>query len=106
MKKIKDGVSVSGLRPEMLLAFDVANEVYEALGVEFCVLTAGVDGEHGRGSLHYVGLAIDTRTRDFPNGGNNSDLIDVAVKLIQDRLGKQYDVVRESNHLHIEFQPK
>jgi len=106
MKSIKEGVSTVGLRPEILIAWDIADQIYTELGLEFCTLTSGTDGIHGRSSRHYIGLGIDLRTRDFPNGGNNSDLVTTAVEMLKERLGNEYDIVRESNHLHIEHDLK
>ena len=101
MLAIKEGAEVNGLKVEMLLAFGVAESVYDKQDIE-CVLTEGTGGKHGRGSLHYVGLAIDIRTRDFLR---QQDKVEVA-KEIGDRLGSQYDVALEKTHIHIEFQPK
>jgi len=102
MKRLKEGVSVSGLRPEILLAWDIADQVYEDYGVDECWLTSGQDSRHKWGSLHFVGLAIDLRTRNIPDNTLKGSITIMTRK----HLGKQYDVVLESDHLHIEFQPK
>ena len=108
--RIKEGVSIRGLQPQMFHAWNVAGEVYEESHGVDCILTAGVDGKHGRGSLHYVGFAIDLRIRNLlPGWQLTPELVEAAelvnIKL-QNRLGFEYDVVLESNHFHIEFQPK
>jgi len=100
MIKIKTGAEVNGLRTEMLLAITVADTLYTKHNVD-CVITEGTGGKHGIGSLHYVGLAVDLRTRDMD--------VDTQVKVrqeLQEALGRQYDVLREKDHMHIEFQPK
>ncbi len=53
------------------------------------------------GSLHYAGAAIDIRTRDIP-------LADVQklIARIKACLGEDFDVVLETDHLHLEYQPK
>lgn len=101
MMSIKPGAEVNGLRPEILIAWNVSEKIYASYGID-CVLTEGTGGKHGTASLHYVGLAIDLRTRDFA-----TDVIakEVAEK-IQELLGSQYDVIFEGNHIHIEYQPK
>ena len=105
MMEIKPGVSVRGLQPEMLLALMIADEKLKDRGF-VRVLTSGTEGEHGPGSLHYVGLAGDLRT------GTGGILRPDARKLtneIRKALGgdnSEYDVVCESNHIHIEYQPK
>lgn len=99
---IKDGVRLQGLRPEMIVALIVANDVFREMGFD-CVVTAGVDGSHSRGSEHYKGDALDFRTRHIATGLHK----DIGEK-IQARLGKDYDVVMEQNppHAHLEYDPK
>ena len=108
--RIKEGVSIRGLQPQAFHAWYVAGEVYAELYNADCYLTGGVDGKHGHGSLHYVGLAIDLRIRNLVTPDAITDMtIDKAVVIqaeLKTRLGVEYDVVLESNHFHIEFQPK
>ncbi len=99
--KLKNGTSIFGLRSEILLAFLIADKVFSKYHVE-CVLTSGTDSKHGRASLHYVGLAIDLRTRDFANDAE----VELAAKDLRDALNDEYDVVVEKNHIHVEYQPK
>lgn len=82
----------------MLIAHSVVTEVMNPHG---WVITSALDSEHRVGSLHYVGLALDYRTRHIPA----EQLITIA-DTIRQRLGEQFDVVLESDHLHVEFQPK
>jgi len=98
--KLKRNVKLTGLQPQMLIAMQVAEYVYEIYDKEL-VITSACDGKHGTGSLHYVGLAIDIRTRYF----TDQQKLLVAQE-IRNRLGKEYDVVVENLHIHIEYQPK
>jgi len=100
IKQIKDGAKVNGLRVEILLAFDIAHTIFSSYGVD-TVMTEGTGGTHGKASLHYVGLAIDLRTRDL----TPTQQLEARDKLAI-ALGAQYDVILESDHIHIEFQPK
>lgn len=97
---LKPGVRIAGLRPELLLAVVAAERVYEEAGHDLTI-TACVDGKHTAGSLHYAGAAIDIRTRDIP-------LADVQklIARIKTCLGEDFDVVLETDHLHLEYQPK
>ena len=97
---IKKGAEVNGLRPEMVIALMIAGGVYSEYDIE-CVLTEGSGAKHGNASLHYVGLAIDLRTRNIP-----ANLREEIADRIRRALGEQYDVVLESDHIHIEYQPK
>jgi len=96
----KDGVEIAGLRAEALVGLVTCNEIYRQHGYS-CVVTSITDGRHSRGSLHYVGLAFDLRTRHIPP---SSQIL--VKKDIQDALTHEFDVVLEKDHLHIEFQPK
>ncbi len=103
MLTLKAGVKTAGIQPEIVWAAFVADQVYTELGYD-CIVTSVVDGKHGRGSLHYVGFALDLRTRHFLE--KDKDMDEIAARMIRDRLGKQYDVVAELDHIHVEFQPK
>jgi hypothetical protein len=100
MLLLKPGVRVAGLRPEILIAVVAAERVCAEMGVD-CVITACVDGVHQAGSLHYCGLAVDLRSRDFRPGD-----LDKAIARIRQCLGADYDVVLENDHLHVEFDQK
>jgi hypothetical protein len=88
------------MRPEILLAAVAAMKVYEAAGHDFTI-TAGVDGKHMAGSLHYSGAAIDVRTRDLA-----ADEVQKIIAKMKECLGCDFDVLLEVDHIHIEFQPK
>lgn len=97
---IKPGVRITGMRPEILLAVVAAERVYAQAGFD-CTITACVDGRHTTGSLHYAGAAIDVRTRNVP-----ADRLPKVAGQIRECLAGDFDVILESTHLHIEFQPK
>ncbi len=101
---IKSGTnkaSVSGIRPEMVLAFVIIQRILNKYYDVEAVIVSCMDSKHGRGSLHFVGLALDLRTRDL----QSKDLGTATIR-IKEALGDDYDVVLETDHFHIEFQPK
>jgi hypothetical protein len=100
MPKLKPGVRLTGIRPEILFAVMAAERAYNRAGHEL-VVTSCVDSKHGRGSLHYSGAAVDLRTRDVP-----SDAMQGIVTEIRESLGPDFDVILESDHLHAEYHPK
>ena len=100
MLRLKKGVRVTGLRPELLLAITVASSIYEENKYE-CVVTSLVDQKHGYGSLHFQGSAVDLRIRHLED-----DDVKLIVKELSSALGVDYDVVLESDHIHLEYQPK
>ena len=89
-------------RPEIERARRIVVEVWNRYGFSVTV-TSGEEpnASHLAESLHYSGLAEDYRTRDV----SPSKLADM-VAYVRRRLGSDYDVVQESDHLHIEFDPK
>lgn len=96
--KLKKGVKLQGIRPELVMIIPVLVEVYSQLGKEL-VITSVLDGVHSEGSLHYSGGSLDARTRYFKDSGAK------AARMIRSRLTKDFDVVLEKTHLHIEYQP-
>ncbi len=98
--KLKQGSKVNGLRTEILLAAIIIDKIYDRHDAEL-VITEGTGSKHGRGSLHYVGQAIDIRTNYF-----TKEQTDLVANEIIESLNEQYDVVIEETHIHIEFQPK
>lgn len=97
---LKPGVRILGVRPEIALVmpfiYDVAKE---SLGG--CTVTSCTEGKHSRGSKHYVGAALDLRTRNV----SQAEAVE-AVQKLRVGLGADFDVVLESTHIHIEFDPK
>ena len=94
---INPGVAIAGIRPELVLALGIADKILEGFGHKLAV-TSVMDGQHMHGSLHYVGAAGDLR---LPT--SDPELIVVELRRA---LGVNYDVVLETDHIHIEFQPK
>lgn len=96
---LKDGVILSGLDIRMRWALLTLERVYIRYGRnEGVTITSGLDGEHSAGSMHYYGLAVDTRIRFW----TDAQAFDVVEELIVE-LGDSYDIVLESNHIHIEW---
>ena len=98
MIKVKTGVDVRGLHLKMWEAVYLILPIFKRHKTAL-VITSALDGEHSHGSLHYVGLAIDIRKRDLDFA---TDVFYEILKALPDG----YDVVNESTHFHIEWQPK
>lgn len=94
---IKPGVKLTGIRSEILLAAVVAEGVYRNEGQQ-CMITSALDGKHMDNSLHYSGQAIDLRIAGLKDAKSTADAIRVA-------LGAEFDVILESDHIHVEYQP-
>ena len=97
-------VNILGLQPDMFevlktieLCCQVANgDLYEV------TITSAKDGIHSANSLHYVGLAVDIRTRDMKNAELSAKWIDKFLNVRE----KKFDIVVESDHIHIELDQK
>lgn len=92
--------TVLSTKPEINYARSVVARVWRAHNYTVTV-TSGYDGTHSAQSKHYQGLAEDYRTRDIPRQELYGMVADVRAIL-----GRDYDVVIESDHLHIEYDPK
>lgn len=100
--KLKPGVRLTDLCPQMVLAACVIDEIYR--DVE-CIITSANDSKHGANSWHYKGRALDFRTKTY--AGDKQALRDE----IKSALGQDFDVVLEAlgednEHLHVEYDPK
>ena len=95
-------VNLDKVCPKVYEAIAKTHEIYINAGAKDMVLTSVRDSKHGKGSLHYVGCAFDVRVWNLPKG---IDYLEIT-KQIAEVLGKDYDVVFEVNHIHIEYDPK
>ena len=101
----KEGVSIDDLQPEALSAAEIAKPILEAAGVDFVVTSAGpadrANADSVEGTKHDTGQAFDIRTRDIPSKQRQA-----VVNRLKEVLGDDYDVVLESDHIHVEFDRK
>lgn len=98
--KLKEGVIPQGLTPEILLGIIIANDVFKFFGHE-SVITSLLDSKHSHTSLHYCGNAVDFRVKHVAR-----DKWELVTEKIKERMTPDYDVILESDHIHIEYQPK
>jgi hypothetical protein len=106
MLSIKSGVTLSGLKSEVILAALVMDQVYTQYGINDCVITCGLDGKHIRSSKHYIGHALDFGIKKDNNNYLDSHTIEKLAEVSQKRLGDDFDIIVEQNHIHCEFDPK
>ena len=99
--RYKDGVKVQGMQPEAIAAQHVVAAVYAKYG-QMLVVTSVMDGKHKRKSAHDNGYAFDCRTRFFRTIG----IVRAVADDIRERLTDEYDVIVETTHIHVEFDPK
>lgn len=104
--RLKRGVKLHKLSPQMALATQVVASVFADFGVP-CVMTSANDSQHSPNSKHYEGNAGDYRTKYQELNGKEWAL----AAEVKDRLGPDFDVVMEAigtdnEHLHVEYDPK
>lgn len=93
----KNGVQV---QPVIIEAISTVAHIYSTFNQKL-VVTSVVDGVHSKNSLHYKGLAFDTRIWYF-----SEEVVKEVKTCLEIALGKDFDVVLEDSHFHIEFDPK
>ncbi len=99
--RLKPGVKLRDLSPQIVLAALVVDSIYREHDTE-CVITSCNDSTHKPDSFHYRGLAIDIRTRNY-----FEDKQALRSEIAQ-ALGEEFDVLLEnlgadSEHIHIEW---
>ena len=98
MKTKDSSVNVTGMHPEVvgaLAKMEVCRSAALSLLLTYpMVVTSGKDGTHKVGSLHYEGLAVDLRFRDY---------MDEWKRYMQNALGSDWDIVIEADHIHCEL---
>ena len=103
MISVSEKAGVENLRPEIAFAVRVVDEVLTGRGIKVAVLTFGENGVHSRGSLHPKNRAVDI---DWPPWKQTPHLGPGIRLEVKAKLGRDYDVVLEDTHLHIEYDPK
>jgi hypothetical protein len=98
--KLKKGVRITGIRPELVLGLTIAESVWLSHGEEL-VVTSVIDSSHSEHSRHYIGCAADLRTRYFAEGQSQQ-----VGKQLQHALGDDFFVLVEKTHIHMSFKPK
>lgn len=103
----KAGVSRDGLKVPLRQKLQDIGAAYHGVTRQIMRITSTTDGTHMAGSKHYNGEAIDVGIRSSSTFQFFSKAIQIAlVAAIKAVLGADYDVVLESDHIHIEYDPK
>ncbi len=100
--RAKAGVSLDGLREQTWYLLGFVDAATVLLAGREAVVTSARDSHDGKASLHNEGLAADFRTRDVA-----TDLTRALRHFLKAHLDPHgFDTVLESDHLHIEYDPK
>ena len=95
-----------GISPVMSAIIPLIDSVYLEVAGRYATCTSCRDGKH-KGLPHYLGYAFDLRTR----GDNDTEQWSDGVKngisnRLSSRLPLDFDVVVESTHIHLEYDPR
>lgn len=113
-----ESVKIDKLNGNMLFVLQQLTNVAYKFGLTGFIVTSGNDGSHGgssgSNSLHYKNRAIDISFREAIKNtiieglSNKSSSIinEISFSLTKASGAIDYDVVIESNHIHIEYDPK
>lgn len=97
----KDGVRAIGIQAVTVYGMALAESAVKRVTAMEMVVTSVTEGKHQLGSLHYKGLAFDLRISAW-----TPSMVDNVVIAIKKALGPDWDVVLETDHVHIEHDPK
>lgn len=95
---VKLGVDISKLNREIRRALKYVTQTYNEQSIE-PVITSTYEGHHMDSSLHYANDAFDVRS-------DVSMFFETVHTRLKERLGPDYDIIREKDHIHIEYDPK
>ena len=103
---LKEGVKINGAHfyPEIVRMLDVVRATAPLLSDDAVWVTSANDSTHMDGSLHYKNKAFDIRIWNVTGPGR--DMSRGWVEKIKLALGDAYDVVLETDHIHLEYDPK
>lgn len=106
MIRLKPGVRLAQLAPQIVLAIATAESIWSKHGGTTLVITSCNDGKHSERSFHYQGKAVDLRTKNLPDFARGQ-----AVQELREALGLEFDVLHEAvgqknEHAHVEYDVK
>lgn len=96
---IKEGVTLKGMSTEIIVALAEAEVLHRKLFDRELVVTEGM-ASRSYNSKHTTGNAFDMRIWRLTSYEKH-----VFLQLLRSRLGPQYDVVLEQDHIHVEYDP-
>lgn len=111
--KLLNTVKINGahFEPHISTILTTARDTAPKFEDSILWVTSANDLTHKKSSKHYSNEAFDLRVKNVSSSDKKGDatqdpaILAWAAKL-RDGLGKNYDVVVEKDHLHVEYDPK
>jgi len=88
---------------------DTVDRTFQAQLGHDAFMTSANDSQHSAKSLHYKHRAWDFRIREdnsLMNYNYQPHQLRTLVRALQANLGAYYQVILESDHIHVEYDPK
>ncbi len=98
---LKFGVDISRLEFHTRRSLHIVEVIYNSEEAPEAVITSTYEGTHSVRSLHYQNRAYDLRL-PFESDVRNREIV-IHLKA---SLGKDFDVILEETHIHIEYDPR
>lgn len=95
--RLKEGVSLAGLKRVMRPALIAAEEIWSRNGTELEVI-AHMEGVHSAYSVHYYGFALDFATDECDDDTRRLIYNDLSTRLNHD-----FTCYQRPNHVHVEY---
>lgn len=101
--RLKPGVRIRGVQPEILLGLMVLEGVFAEFGAEVVITDVMPVHKRKPTSLHLTGHAIDIRSHSFSSATSRSAVLSAG----RAALGECFDFIWEPNppHFHLELSP-
>lgn len=96
--RTKDSGVSTDFTDKMMKGMYAVDMLFRMLKIDL-IVTSGKDGVHGENSLHPEGNAADIRIWHMEVPAN-------FVWAMRRVLGKEFDVILEDDHIHMEYDPK
>lgn len=95
-----DTVSRKILHHRIKEALEISEKIYNKYDKKMTI-TSTYDGKHMKKSLHYVGQAVDIRTRNLKSGEQKLIIEKIQMALLVK--SPFYQAILEKDHIHIEY---
>ena len=105
MIKIKQGVNIYGLQPEMITVNQTAEAIFSSFGYDL-IVTSAVRSMGDTFSLHPFGFACDYRSRHVKTYDEKDAIENELKAALPDCDIKLKQVNLRNEHIHCEYDPK
>ena len=99
---IEKGVSLLGLKPEMIIGIMIVRDAFLEVGYNCIILPCSEPDIPKIQSMHSCGCAIDFSTTHI----EDKDDIGKIINIIFDNFGSEFMAKKYDTHIHVEWRPR